>query len=112
MGTALSRRIGRKPRINADGYDGPKAVGRGAQADEQMQMVIHAADSFRISAEIAHDAAKIGVQPFAPRGDDEWATFFRAKDDVIMEREVCGWHGCEVPAPLPGRVAFYPQSGG
>ena len=23
-----------------------------------------------------------------------------------MKREVRGWHGCEVPAPLPGRVVF------
>ncbi len=71
-----------------------------------MNVVLNAANRFRHSAEIAHDAAEIRVQPFTPRWDDEWATFFRAKDDVIMEREVCGWHGCEVPAPLPGRVTF------
>ena len=66
---------------------------RRPQADEQMNVVVNATDRLRDSAEVAHDAAEIRVQPFTPRGDDEWAAFLRAKDDVIVEREVCGWHG-------------------
>ena len=60
----------------------------------------------RHAIEISHHTAEISVQPFAPRGGDEWRTTFRAEHDVIMQGEMCGWHGFGIPAPLPGRLAF------
>ena len=67
------------------GADDVREAMRRTQTDEQMNVVVNAADSLRDSAEIAHDAAEIRVQPFAPRRNDKWPTFFRAEDDVIVE---------------------------
>ena len=71
-----------------------------------MHMVRDAANGFRHTFNISHYTAEIGVQPFAPCGGDNWRTIFGAKDDVVMKREMGGGHGLEVPAPLPGRMAF------
>ena len=58
---------------------------RCAQPDEQMHMVGDTADGFRHAIKISHHTAEICVQPFAPRGGDEWRTIFRAEYDVIMQ---------------------------
>ena len=48
-------------------------------------MVGDTADGFRHAIKISHHTAEICVQPFAPRGGDEWRTIFRAEYDVIMQ---------------------------
>ena len=85
-----------------------REAGRRAKADEQMHMIRDTADGFWHAFDISHHAAEVCVQSFPPRGDDDRSAILRAKDDVIMEREMGGRHSCEVPAPLPGRVAFLP----
>ena len=85
-----------------------RETSRGAQADEQMHMVGHAADGLRDAFDVSHHPAEIGVQPLAPHSSDDWHTVLGAKNDVEMKREMGGWHGCEVPAPRPGRVSFLP----
>jgi hypothetical protein len=30
-------------------------------------------------------------------------------DTVVMQGEMRGWHDANFPAPLPGRVFFYPN---
>ena len=79
----------------------------GAQPNEEMHMVGHAADGGRDSVEVIDGAAEEGVQTFAPRGQDERRTILRGKDEVVMERKVRGGHdGRHLPAPLPGRTIF------
>jgi hypothetical protein len=56
--------------------------------------------------DISHHAAEIGVKPFAPLGSDDGHTVLSAKDNVVMEGEMRGWHGCDVPAPLAGARTF------
>lgn len=63
------------------------------QPQQQMHMVFDAANCFRDPLDVSHHAAEIGVHPFAPGLSDYRRPIFRAEDDVVMEREVSGWHG-------------------
>lgn len=70
-------------------------------------MVCDATDGFRHAFGVPHPAAEVGVQAFASRGGDDECAVFCAEDYVVMQRDVCvDGMACEVPAPLPGRVAF------
>jgi hypothetical protein len=77
-----------------------------AQADEQMHMVGDATDSFRHAFDIPHHAAEVGVQSFPPCGGDDRSTILGAKDDVVMEREMCGWHGVRGSSAPAGARGF------
>ena len=53
---------------------------RRPQADEQMNVVVNSADCLRNATKIAHDAAEIRVQPFAPRWDEMGARRFQQSE--------------------------------
>jgi len=60
---------------------------RGAQTDEQMNVVFHAADDFRNSAKSANCAAEIFMELGTPRQFDERSALLCGENDVVVERE-------------------------
>jgi hypothetical protein len=55
-----------------------------------MHVIRHTADGFGHTIERANHSAKVGVQPVAPRGNNEGFVVLGAKDEVIMETEMGG----------------------
>ena len=70
-------------------------------------MVGDTAHGLRDAVEFADDAAEVGVQPFAPRRDEDRRALLRGKDDVILQGEMRGRHGGISPsAPSGAHVIF------
>ena len=65
-------------------------------------MVGDASNRFRDTFDISHHSAEIGVQPFPPSICNERRAIFGAEDDVVIQREVSGWHGFRFPRPCRG----------
>ncbi len=57
----------------------------GAEADEEVDVISHAADGFGDAAEPFYDAAEEGVQAFAPCGEDVGCAAFCGKDEVVVK---------------------------
>src|SRR4051812_24711132 len=55
-------------------------------------MISHASDDLGDSVDISGDTAKIGVELRAPTRRDHRFTLLGTEDDVVMQREVRGWH--------------------
>ncbi len=62
---------------------------RGAQTDEQMDVIFHSTDCFRRPSRIIDDAARIGVQTFTPISMHQCHTVFCTEDQMIMQAEMC-----------------------
>src|SRR3990172_6372903 len=60
-----------------------EAVG-GLEANEQMDVIGHTADTFRETAEAANSATEVIVQTGAPCGVDAGHAIFGTEDEVIM----------------------------
>lgn len=84
-----------------------REAGRRAQADEEMHMVRDASDGFGHAFDVSRYTAEVGVQPFTPHGGDAGCAVFGAKDDVVMEREVGGWHGWRGSGAPAGARSFF-----
>jgi len=64
----------------------------GLQANQQMDVVVDAADALGNSAQSANRAAEIVVQTIPPRRGDGRSAILRAEDEVIVQAEIGGWH--------------------
>ncbi len=62
------------------------------EADEKMDMVIHAPDGSSLAAQPLDGSAKVCVERPAPAGMDEGLAVLCAENEVVMERKVCGAH--------------------
>src|SRR6218665_1352286 len=66
----------------------------GLQRYQHVHMIRHAADAFRLSAEPAYRAAEVVVKTGAPRRVDERCAAVCGENQVVMQRNVRGGHGC------------------
>ena len=61
---------------------------RGFESEEQMNMIVYAADNLRNAAQPANRAAKIIVQARLPFRADERLPVFRAEHEMIMQAQI------------------------
>jgi len=98
-----------------DGFDFPHHIRQAMhrpEANEQMDMVSDAADGFRNPLELFYDAAEEGMEAIPPRGGNHADAFFRAEDEMVVEREVSGCHGAHiVRCPCRGNGAYLSEKG-
>jgi hypothetical protein len=90
-------------------FEFPHQIGRrnrGSQAEQQMNVVLHAADGFRHPAQPAHRAAEIFVEPRPPFGADERPPFLGAENNVMVQAVKGGAMGVLVNVLAPLRGAF------
>jgi hypothetical protein len=62
------------------------------ETDQEVNVVIRAADRSGDAAQAAHGASQVSVESLSPIGVDERLASKGAEDEVVMEREV-GSHG-------------------
>ena len=59
-----------------------------AKAEENMNVIGHAADLLRNSAECFHTSAEIAMKVVAPVRLDPWVAVLGAEDNVVMETQM------------------------
>jgi len=83
-------------------HDVREAMG-GAQSGEDVDVVRGAADRVRHAIHAPEDATEIAVNTRELFRREVGRAVFGAEDEMVVEREVCGWHGRMVLAHLPAR---------
>lgn len=82
-----------------------EAVGR-AKSNEHVNVIFHPADGFRHAFEISQNSTHIAVQTIDPFGTIGPHPIFRAENDMVMERQVGGWHGANSSQRTSGAHAL------
>src|SRR4051812_35162700 len=85
---------------------------RGAEAEEQMDVVSDSADGLRDTIEVSYDAAEITVQAFTPRGQNRGGAILGAEHEMVVEGDVGGWHDNSLSDAPAGAAVLLSISGG